>query len=97
MEMEVEEGANPKDNQRVERMGRIFLIFCFPVDCVSQAAAVPLSSNFSASVHSSISSGGFLFFFKKKKRPLVVNLSNPISRAASVIDALRIHEGDGRI
>ena len=46
MEMEVEEGANPKDNQRVERMGRIFVIFCFPVDCVSQAAAVPLSSNF---------------------------------------------------
>ena len=96
MEMEVEEGANPKDNQRVERMGRIFVIFCFPVDCVSQAAAVPLSSNFSASVHSSISSGGFLLFLKKK-RPLVVNLSNPISRAASVIDALRIHEGDGRI
>ena len=42
----MEEGANPKDNQRVERMGRIFVIFCFPVDCVSQAAAVLLSSIF---------------------------------------------------
>ncbi len=52
---------------------------------------MPLSSNFSASVHPfppAISS-------LKKKRPLVVNLSNPISRAAYVIDALTIHKETG--